>query len=142
KLSFQKREWIEMLQTIDDVEEFFQSRESLGIKPGLDRVLFLLEQVNHPERKLQAVHVAGTNGKGSTIQFMSQALQKNNYCVGVFTSPSFIGLGGHFIINDIPAQDTNIMELINELLPYIKIMDTNNNAPTSFEIITVMAFLY
>lgn len=131
-----------MLQTIEDVELFFHERDKLGIKPGLNRVNYLLHSLEHPEEKIQTVHVAGTNGKGSTIQFINEALIRNNYTVGVFTSPSFTGIGGHFFINDVQASNEIVIDLMNKILPIIKELDDLHDAPTSFEIITVMAFVY
>ena len=74
-----------MFESINDVTQFFIERQKFGIKPGLDRVEFLLEQVDHPEQKINGIHVAGTNGKGSTIQIVDEVLQAHQYRVGVFT---------------------------------------------------------
>lgn len=131
-----------MIKTRQQLQTFFTSRNKVGIKPGLDRVLYLLQKTDHPERELSAVHVAGTNGKGSVIQFMQEALIANGYLVGVFTSPSFIGLQGHFLINGKPAEEGAVIALVNQLMPAIRELDQRDEAPTSFEIITVIAFMY
>src|SRR5690625_5705792 len=83
-----------MIHTKKELNRFIKDREKLGIKPGLKRVETLLRLAGNPELNIKAVHVAGTNGKGSVIQFMQTALIKNGYRVGVFTSQSFNGIGG------------------------------------------------
>ncbi|MBO1002598.1 bifunctional folylpolyglutamate synthase/dihydrofolate synthase [Pseudogracilibacillus auburnensis] len=131
-----------MFQSLREVEQFFQKRKKFGIKPGLDRVHFLLERVHHPERHLQAVHVAGTNGKGSTIHLIKNALVHHQYVVGLFSSPSFTGIQGYFLINDKEIKEKELVSLMNKLLPHINMLDHQNMHPTEFEIITVIAFLY
>lgn len=131
-----------MIHTKKELNRFIKDREKLGIKPGLKRVETLLRLAGNPELNIKAVHVAGTNGKGSVIQFMQTALIKSGYRVGVFTSPSFNGIGGHYLINGISAEETELIPLFNQLLPAIRELDQNGDAPTSFEIITVIAFIY
>lgn len=131
-----------MIHTKKELNQFIKDREKLGIKPGLKRVKTLLRLAGNPELNIKAVHVAGTNGKGSVIQFMQTALIKNGYRVGVFTSPSFTGIGGHYLIDGITADETELIPLLNQLLPSIHELDQNEDAPTSFEIITVIAFIY
>ncbi|HLQ73365.1 MAG TPA: folylpolyglutamate synthase/dihydrofolate synthase family protein [Bacillota bacterium] len=121
---------------------FFNRREKYGIKPGLDRIHKLLELINNPEKEIKAVHIAGTNGKGSTIQFMKRALIESGYNVGVFTSPSFNGLVGHIENNDTFIDERTFLNILQEIMPAIESLDSENNHPTSFEIITAVAFQY
>jgi len=131
-----------MFKTMHEVEVFFEQRKNHGIKPGLSRVNQLLEGVDHPEKKVAAIHVAGTNGKGSTIHYLKNALIHNNYKVGVFSSPSLDGLIGHIDYNNTPIPEMEFIHLLNEMYPVIILLDDANNHPTEFEIITVLAFLY
>ncbi|PAV27624.1 bifunctional folylpolyglutamate synthase/dihydrofolate synthase [Virgibacillus profundi] len=131
-----------MFENFKQAEMFFESRKSLGIKPGLDRIKRLLDLLNNPQDKIHAIHVAGTNGKGSTVQFIKNALKSNGYHAGVFTSPSFSGLTGHISINDTIIPDDLFLALCNEMYPAIKQLDRENMSPTEFEIITALAFLY
>ncbi|MBY7143250.1 bifunctional folylpolyglutamate synthase/dihydrofolate synthase [Virgibacillus sp. NKC19-3] len=131
-----------MFENVEQVEAFFASRKSLGIKPGLDRVNALLSLMNNPQNHMRAIHVAGTNGKGSTIHFMKDALKANGYQVGVFTSPSMTGLRGHIMINDSTIPEAIFLELMRAVHPAIKQLDRKSQAPTEFEIMTVLAFMY
>lgn len=76
----------------EEAVDWIHSRLRLGIKPGLERMLYLLEQLGHPEQKNKWIHVAGTNGKGSTVSFMRTVLQDSGYEVGTFTSPTLKAL--------------------------------------------------
>src|SRR5690625_1443011 len=131
-----------MFDTINEIEQYFIKRREFGIKPGLERVHKLLKKMGNPEKKLKAIHVAGTNGKGSTIQFLKNALVEQHYEVGLFTSPSFSGLAGHFLINQQQIKEDDIILFMNRLFPSIEKLDEVGMHPTEFEILTVLAFLY
>lgn len=131
-----------MFNNFQEVELFFLDRKSFGIKLGLDRMQTLLQLVGSPEKKINGIHVAGTNGKGSTIQYMKNALMQNDYKVGVFISPSPNEMTGHIFMNDNPIKKEAFTRLLNDMYPFINILDAQNQHPTEFEIITVLAFLY
>lgn len=131
-----------MFENMKEIESFFSSRMSAGIKPGLARMKKMLAYVGHPEKKIDFIHVTGTNGKGSTIQFIKQGLLANNIDVGVFTSPSLNGLLGHITINNQVISGEDFITHVNKLMPKIKEMDKNNESPTEFEIITTVAFMH
>jgi dihydrofolate synthase / folylpolyglutamate synthase len=131
-----------MFQYLEQVEAFFHERRALGIKPGLERMYALLNAQHNPQQKLKAVHIAGTNGKGSTLTYIKATLMENKYRVGVFTSPSLTGLTGHILINDLPIKEEQYLELFNQLLPSIRELDLNGMHATEFEIMTAIAFMY
>lgn len=131
-----------MFHSIEQVEAFFAERRTLGIKPGLDRMMALLESQHNPQQKIKAIHIAGTNGKGSTLTYLKAALIENNYRVGIFTSPSLTGLTGHIFINDQPIPDDQFLALFNQLLPSIIELDLVEMYATEFEIITTIAYMY
>lgn len=131
-----------MIQNIDELLAFLEDRKQLGIKPGLERMHAMLRYIGNPEKKIRAIHVAGTNGKGSTINFIKYALMANNYNVGVFTSPSLEGITGHILHNGEKISEEHIIESFQVVYPAIVQLDQEHNAPTEFEIITVMAFVY
>lgn len=131
-----------MFYQMKDVTLFFKKRRHLGIKPGLSRMNQLLIYLNHPERQLKAVHVAGTNGKGSTIHFLKNALIESGYKVGLFTSPSMSGLTGHILIDHTPIESETFIKMLNEILPVIQKMDQEGNHATEFEILTALSLMY
>ncbi|MDY0405444.1 Mur ligase family protein [Virgibacillus sp. 179-BFC.A HS] len=131
-----------MFTTFADAEKFLRNRQSLGIKPGLDRIHQLLDFLGHPESRVSGIHIAGTNGKGSTVQFLKEALMENGYRVGTFTSPSMYGINGHITDQNQSITKDAFRTLLGEMLPAIQKMDDAGMAPTPFEIMTALAFYF
>jgi dihydrofolate synthase / folylpolyglutamate synthase len=131
-----------MFTNLEQVEQFFQERKNFGIKPGLDRMEQLLKSQNNPHERIKTIHIAGTNGKGSTQAYIKEALIQHNYKVGVFTSPSLSDITGHMLINDLPIPNDLFLIHLNNLLPTIEQLDVEEMHPTEFEIITTIAFMY
>lgn len=131
-----------MFKTFEQVICFFSERKKFGIKPGLERIKSLLYLLNNPQDKVKAIHIAGTNGKGSTISFLKQALSHNGYKIGIFTSPSLEGLTGHILNDDEKITKIDFIKLLNKIYPAIVQLDDDGNHPTEFEIITALAFSY
>lgn len=103
----------------------------------------MLEKLNHPEKQNQFIHIAGTNGKGSTLTFLSKVLEKEGYRVGTFTSPFIETFNERIAINGVPISDTDIVNLANRIAPITEeIAASEWGPPSEFEIITAMMFLY
>lgn len=124
------------------IKSFFIERQNFGIKPGLSRIKKLLTRLGNPQEKLKAIHIAGTNGKGSTLNYIRNALIANGNQVGVFTSPSMMGITGHFFINNETIKDENFIQTFNNIYPSIQQMDEEGQHTTEFEIMTAIAFVY
>jgi dihydrofolate synthase / folylpolyglutamate synthase len=132
----------DMFLSLEQVENFLNERKKFGIKPGLDSMYRLLASQHNPQHHFKAIHIAGTNGKGSTLTYITHALIENDYRIGVFTSPSLSGFTGHILINNLPINEEYFLLLLNQLLPSIDQLDKANLHPTEFEIITTIAFMY
>ncbi|CAM3527539.1 MULTISPECIES: bifunctional folylpolyglutamate synthase/dihydrofolate synthase [Saccharibacillus] len=114
-----------------------------GIRPGLERIEALMEHFGHPHRRLKFVHVAGTNGKGSTCAFLTRALIANGYDVGTFTSPYITKFTNRFQYNGEDIPDDVLLELSNRLRPVVeRLAETELGSPTMFEVSTALAILY
>lgn len=131
-----------MIKTIQQVNEFLDKREKIGIKPGLQRVERLLKVCNHPENSLKTIHIAGTNGKGSTLAFMESALRQANYTVGTFTSPSLTNRNAMIQLNGEAISDEAFVKYFLLLLEEIERLDLEEDPPSPFEIIVVIALNY
>lgn len=132
-----------LFTTYHEAIEWIHSRLAFGVKPGLERMKWLMNRLGHPEQKIKAVHVAGTNGKGSTIAFTRSVLQEAGYSVGTFTSPFILTFNERISVNGAPIQDEEWLSLVNEIKPYVDELDgTELGAATEFEIITACAFAY
>lgn len=131
-----------MDKELSELQLFFDKRKKYGIKPGLERINKLLYLVDNPEKEMKAIHIAGTNGKGSTLSYLKNALLKNGYKVGIFTSPSLEGITGHILRNNEKIPSRIFKLLLDQIAPMIQLLDDEENHPTEFEIITVIAYLY
>ena len=110
-----------------------------GHKPGLDRIRTLLEALGNPHQKLQFVHIAGTNGKGSTAAMMDSCLRAAGYKVGMFTSPFINRFNERIQVNGIPIPDQDLVQLVEQVQPAAQ---ATEDVPTEFELITALGMLY
>ncbi|WP_318036180.1 bifunctional folylpolyglutamate synthase/dihydrofolate synthase [Halobacillus amylolyticus] len=123
--------------------QWIHSREKFKIKPGLKRMEWLMEKLGHPEQKLTSIHIAGTNGKGSTLTFLRNLLQEQGYTVGTFTSPYITRFNERISINGLPIDDEDLANLVMNVRPLAdELGDTEWGEPTEFEVITAIAILY
>lgn len=106
---------------------------------GLERIAELLELLGNPQENLRFVHVAGTNGKGSTSAFIAQILQESGYNVGLFTSPYLIKFEERIQVNRQVIPYSDLVEVTLEVRDAAQKM---SDAPTEFELMTAVAFLY
>lgn len=110
-----------------------------GSIPGLSRTQELLRRLGNPERSLRFVHIAGTNGKGSTSAMMASILHAAGYRVGLYVSPFIDRFNERMQINGVPIPDEMLAALTAEVYPHAEAMAEH---PTEFELITSIAMLY
>lgn len=128
-----------MIRSYDDAIVQLQKRVfRLGIRYDLSRFDPILHALNHPERDLPPViHVAGTNGKGSTATFIKAGLQGAGYTVGLFTSPHLVTYRERFLINHHMISEADFLEYFNRVSSLQEAASL-----TEFELLTVMSLLY
>ncbi|MDE8562828.1 bifunctional folylpolyglutamate synthase/dihydrofolate synthase [Anoxybacillus rupiensis] len=132
-----------MIQTYDEALKWIHQRLRLGIKPGLKRMEWMMDKLGHPERRVKAVHIAGTNGKGSTLCYLRQILQEAGYSVGTFTSPYVEQFNERISVNGQPISNAELLQLAQTIEPLAEELGkTELGEPTEFEIITAMMFYY
>ena len=110
-----------------------------GHKPGLDRIRTLLSALGDPHRQLRFVHVAGTNGKGSTAAMLDSCLRCAGYRVGLFTSPYINRFNERIQVDGVPIPDADLVRLVEQVQPAASAMA---DVPTEFELITALGMLY
>ena len=110
-----------------------------GHKPGLARTRALLAALGDPHKRLRFVHVAGTNGKGSTAAMLDSCLRCAGYKVGLFTSPYIIRFNERIQVNGAPIPDGDLVRLVEQVRPVAAAMA---DVPTEFELITALGMLY
>lgn len=114
-----------------------------GLRPGLERINTLLNGLGDPHQGLKYVHVAGTNGKGSTSLIMARVLQESGYRVGRFSSPHLHSYRERFEVNGTPIEFPELFAHLREIGKTIDGMCSRGyERPTEFEILTALAFLW
>lgn len=108
-------------------------------KPGLSRIKSLLSMLGNPQKHMKYVHIAGTNGKGSTSAMVASVLRESGYCVGLYTSPCLRSFNERIRINGVMITDAEITELTEKIRLCCEKMPEH---PTEFEMVTALAFLY
>ena len=110
-----------------------------GSRPGLSRITELMERLGNPQDSLRFVHVAGTNGKGSTCIMTASVLKAAGLRVGLYTSPYILRFNDRIQIDGTPIPDHDLAALVEEIRPVAEAME---DPPTEFELITALAFVY
>ncbi|MFT7521235.1 MAG: dihydrofolate synthase/folylpolyglutamate synthase, partial [Kiritimatiellia bacterium] len=118
---------------------------SHGVKMGLDRVRSLLSHLGEPHLAYPTVHVAGTNGKGSTCMMVTAALVEAGYRVGTNISPHLEQVNERICVNGVPVDDATFSEFVEILdrhrMDWARSIAVDTAPLTYFEFITVMALL-
>lgn len=122
-----------------EATEYLNSRVMFGIKLGLDNVSEILKLLHNPQDKLNFIHLAGTNGKGSTASLLNAGLINANAKVGLFTSPHLISVRERIRINGEAVSETIFAEEITRLSEGVK--DYPELQPTYFETTAILAIL-
>ena len=126
----------------DGAVDWLYSFTKYGWRFGLERISYLVEQLGNPQKKLNVIHVAGTNGKGSVCKFIGSILQKAGYTVGVYLSPHLERFSERIVINNEEISDEDLARLVEKVKPIVEEMRKHENTPTFFEIVTAIAFQY
>jgi dihydrofolate synthase/folylpolyglutamate synthase len=117
-----------------------------GIKLALSNSYQLMDLMGGPHKKFRSVHVAGTNGKGSTSAFIAAMLREAGYRVGFYTSPHLVSFTERIRINNVPISEEKVVALAdrvrNAYQDPVSAGDTRALNPTFFEVTTAMAFTY
>ncbi|MEH7300180.1 bifunctional folylpolyglutamate synthase/dihydrofolate synthase [Neobacillus drentensis] len=132
-----------MFTSYKEALDWIHARLRLGIKPGLKRMEWMMDKLGSPEKKIQTIHVGGTNGKGSTVTYLRNILQAAGYKVGTFTSPYIEQFNERISVNGKPITDEELLHLANVIRPLAdELEETELGGPTEFEVITAMSFYY
>lgn len=132
-----------MVSSYDEALSWIHGRLRLGIKPGLKRMEWLMKKLDHPEKALKAIHVGGTNGKGSTVTYIRSILNESGLTVGTFTSPYIEHFNERISLNGMSITNEELVELVKLIKPLAEALEkTPLGSPTEFEVITAMAIYY
>jgi len=113
------------------------------IRPGLDRMRTILDQLDHPESSLSFVHVAGTNGKGSTCSFIAAMLEEAGQRVGLYTSPYLATFNDRMSINGVEISDEELVAAVDAIRPLVEQLENGPfGSPSEFEVVTLIALVW
>ncbi len=124
---------------IQETLDYIHSVCWLGSRPGLERISALMDALDHPERKLRFVHIAGTNGKGSTAAMTASILRCAGYRTGLFTSPYLFRFHERMQVNGQEITDEALIRATAIVRPAADAMES---PPTEFELVTAIALVY
>jgi len=123
-------------ETYDQALSYLYDLQKYGIKFGLSSTSNLLNRLGNPHKNLTAIHIAGTNGKGSTAAMLSAILARAGFQVGLYTSPHLVKFNERFRVNDQDVADREIMTAYRR----VKEVIDEREPPTFFEMTSAMAF--
>ena len=125
--------------TVEQAIEYIHSVFWKGSIPGLGRTQTLLAKMGNPEKDLKYVHIAGTNGKGSTAAMTASILRKAGYRTGLYTSPYIYRFHERMQIDGEQISDEDLIEITEYVKP---LADSMEESPTEFELVCCIAFEY
>lgn len=117
--------------------QYLYGLQLFGIKAGLNNISELSRALGHPEKRFPCVHIAGTNGKGSTASMMAAMLTASGYRTGLYTSPHLVRFNERIRINGRPIPDEDLVRYTHALKPQLQRLKA-----TFFEATTAIAFQY
>lgn len=127
----------ETLDYLYNAAPLFQQVGSAAYKEGMENTFIIDERLGHPHRKYQTIHVAGTNGKGSTSHLLASILQEAGYKVGLYTSPHLLDFSERIRVNGKPVNREYVVRFVRQQRNLLEDIH-----PSFFELTTGMAFAY
>jgi dihydrofolate synthase/folylpolyglutamate synthase len=128
-----------------EVWEYVNGLERLGMHLGLERVAKLVEALGSPQNAYRTIHVVGTNGKSSTTRFISSLLEARGLRVGAYVSPHLISLAERQMVDSVPSSEEEFCDLVARIRPVADELERTfapEDRLTQFEVLTAAALLY
>jgi dihydrofolate synthase/folylpolyglutamate synthase len=127
------------IRNYEDTVNYLYNLRKHGIKLGLSNIRGLMSILGEPHSAFKSIHIAGTNGKGSTASILASILKENGFRVGLYTSPHLTSFTERIKINNRKIYEDEVIKLTTRINNLIKDRDLK---PTFFEFVTAMAFYY
>lgn len=128
--------------TYNEAVEKINSLLVFGSKPGLERVSELVKRIGSPDKKLKFVHIAGTNGKGSTTELIANTLTKAGYKTGMFISPFVLDFRERFQIDGKMIDENELATIVEQIYPVVMQMKDEGKIITEFEFVFAIALVW
>jgi dihydrofolate synthase/folylpolyglutamate synthase len=132
------------MNAYEKTRDYLYSLKNQGSKYGIDRMRLFVKALDHPERSFPSIHVAGTNGKGSTCAMLEALYRSNGYSTGFFNSPHLVHQGERVQVNRQILSHAQIVNYTEQLRPIAEALgkDHPDCHPSFFEFMVAMAFLH
>lgn len=121
---------------------FIHGIPRFGPKLGLERIQCLLERLDNPQKKMKFIHVAGTNGKGSTCTMLSYILTEAGYRTGLYISPFIIDFTERIQVNNQMISQEDLARITSKIQPIWEELSQQGNSPSEFEVVLAIALEY
>ena len=131
-----------MFKTATEAADCIQGARYKGQKNGLENMRALLAALGNPQNQFRSVHIAGTNGKGSTAAYTESILRQAGYRTGMYTSPYLITYNERVQVMGKPIPDADLISLTSRIRQVTETLLEKNVFPTTFELGTALAFAY
>ena len=128
---------VSLMDSYEKTVDYIHGLRRMGPNPGLKRMTSILKRLNNPEEQFRVIHIAGTNGKGSTSAMIESVLRAAGYNVGLFTSPFLDSFTNRIKINGQDIEQRDLVELVSELRPMAE-----EEGLTQFEFITTLGLVH
>ncbi len=125
------------MTTYTQATDYLFGRSAKGMKLGLDNIRTLAGRLGNPERNFPSIHVAGTNGKGSTVAILESILRAEGFKTGRFISPHLVDMRERMKVRGKSISEKSVIRMMDKMLPHIEAANA-----TFFECLTAMAFLF
>ena len=132
-----------MFITFEAFLEWIEKQRRFSPKVSLEKMKKMCEILGNPQKKLKFIHIGGTNGKGSTVSYVTNILQCAGYNVGAFISPYVVEFNERISYNGEYISNQDVVLHANKiLLAYPELTTQNIEPPTFFEFLTLLSFSY
>ena len=131
-----------MFKNANEAIDWIHGARYKGLKNGLENTRALLQALGDPQRRMKCVHIAGTNGKGSTAAFTERILRENGFVTGLYTSPYLIRYNERVQVCGVPVPDDELVDIMNLIEEKVQSLLEKEIYPTTFELGTALAFEY
>lgn len=129
--------------TYPEAINYIKECSKFGLKLGLERISEILKRLGNPESQFKAIHIAGTNGKGTTSAMFDAVLHKAGYQTGRYNSPHLSSYRERFNINNQPISKERLAEVVTKIKQVLdEVTQAGFGSPTEFEVGTALAFQY
>jgi dihydrofolate synthase/folylpolyglutamate synthase len=131
-----------MFTNFEETKNWIENIKKFGSRLDLSRISKVLAELGNPHQAYKTIHVAGTNGKGSTSSYIKSILLEAGYKVGIYTSPYVVKFNERISINNENISDEDVIKYANIIYPIWDRLYQSGDTVTFFEVITIICFLY